>query len=378
MGKYITPEDYRIDTQFRDLSKRVQKQARAARSENTSITRGNYNVRGGANINVSEGGGINVSGGGGLSVRDGGSITVPGGGDVEVSGGGVFRNVHNLDVRNTREAILFAGQLLLRPDGFDGNRGRLLAAYAGEGNPVCILVPPNNVSTGPLTDEIEEETNYIYTMGQNDDFPGHAAIASHGEVDIFSDESRVFIEHETTSATANCNITTRGQIRRTTSSIRYKQDIQDLDIDINKVLALTPRSWRDKTEAALDPDTTNRHVGLIAEELESIGLTQFIDYNENGEPEHVTYDRLVVALVSVLKEQQKAIQELSNRVDAMFGEPTKSSEPTFTTMMSGPVKASNDFESPPEPPKRVETGNQRPRRVGTVQVNRSSSPTIGG
>lgn len=90
------------------------------------------------------------------------------------------------------------------------------------------------------------------------------------------------------------------QISRSTSSLRYKTDVEDLDLDLDAVRALRPVRFRDKHEVEQDPTTTQTYVGLIAEEVHDAGLHNFVHYmeDENGEltPDGVQYDRLTVAL----------------------------------------------------------------------------------
>ena len=86
------------------------------------------------------------------------------------------------------------------------------------------------------------------------------------------------------------------------SSIRYKEDVHDLVIDAEKVLALRPVDfkWRGRDE---------RDIGLIAEEVESI-IPELVTYKD-GVIEGVKYKQLSVYLLGVLKEQQTKLEELS-------------------------------------------------------------------
>lgn len=80
------------------------------------------------------------------------------------------------------------------------------------------------------------------------------------------------------------------------------------------MLSLRPRTWRDRIEVQANPDTTNRHVGLIAEELDDLGLVEFVEYDEEGRPDSVAYDRLSVALIEVVKEQEARLRAMEERL----------------------------------------------------------------
>lgn len=140
---------------------------------------------------------------------------------------------------------------------------------------------------------------------------------SGGQVLIASETSRVFIEHATTSAGANCVIGTGGLVERSTSSLRYKQDVEDLAVDVDDVLKLRPRTWRDRLEVEADPDADTRYVGFIAEELDAAGLGQWVLYDDEGRPDAIAYDRLTAALVPVLQAQQDQIDTLTRAVDEL-------------------------------------------------------------
>ncbi len=126
------------------------------------------------------------------------------------------------------------------------------------------------------------------------------------------------IDHATTGASANTFIDpSDGRIWRSTSSRRYKQDIADLAIDPDAVLALRPRMWRDKAEVEQDADTETHYVGFIAEELHDLGLTAFVIYDDEGKPEAIAYDRLSAATVSLAQQQQREIDDLKQQLASL-------------------------------------------------------------
>jgi len=94
------------------------------------------------------------------------------------------------------------------------------------------------------------------------------------------------------------------------SSRRYKDDVEDLEVDVDQVLALVPRKFRMKDEVKEHGDDAPVRVGFIAEEAHELGLTQWVSYNADGEPEAFDYPTFCVA-------QQAALVELNARVAAL-------------------------------------------------------------
>ncbi|MFD6093644.1 tail fiber domain-containing protein [Oerskovia sp. NPDC060338] len=143
------------------------------------------------------------------------------------------------------------------------------------------------------------------------------AVESGGQIQLKSATGLVFVDHTTTSAAANCYIAATGAIMRSTSSRRYKCEVEDAVVDVDAVLALRPRTWRDRAEVDDNPETTTRYVGFIAEELDDLGLRDYVIYDDQGDPEAIAYDRLTAALVPALRQQQNQITDLQAQVDEL-------------------------------------------------------------
>lgn len=139
---------------------------------------------------------------------------------------------------------------------------------------------------------------------------------------LLSTTGRISIEHFTTASAANAVLdSTTGVVSRSTSSSRYKQDIEDAVIDPADVLKVQGRTWRQRNDVeGMDPtgDTERRHVGFVAEELYEIpSMRQFVNLDEEGRPDSIETDRLSVALLELAKDQQKQIDALAERLDAL-------------------------------------------------------------
>lgn len=123
----------------------------------------------------------------------------------------------------------------------------------------------------------------------------------------------------TTTSTANLFVAQNGNFARSTSSRRYKSDIQSIDYGMT-ALQLQPRTWVDKSEYEANGNSTEgleRIPGFIAEELHDLGLTELVQYNEDGQPDAVYYDRMLVAVIPVIKNQQQLIEQLTARIEAL-------------------------------------------------------------
>lgn len=104
---------------------------------------------------------------------------------------------------------------------------------------------------------------------------------------------------------ANLVVTSTGEFRRSTSSLKYKKDIQDAVHGLSELLQLRPVTYKSKREGE---DQT--FGGFIAEEVHAVGLNEFVQYAEDGSPDALSYANMVSLCV-------KAIQELSAKNEAL-------------------------------------------------------------
>jgi hypothetical protein len=112
-----------------------------------------------------------------------------------------------------------------------------------------------------------------------------------------------------TSANMYVNPST-GQIYRTTSSLRYKRDIEDYTKGIDDLKKLRPVSFK-----SIDQESDTVYAGFIAEEVHESGLTEYVDYNENNEPDAIHYANLVTLLTKSVQEQQEQIDLLKSEIE---------------------------------------------------------------
>ena len=89
------------------------------------------------------------------------------------------------------------------------------------------------------------------------------------------------------------------------SSIRYKENIVDLEPVTDKVYALRPVRYN-------KIGTETQEIGLIAEEVAEL-FPEVVHYNDEGQPESLNYTRLSVLLLQTVKELSERIQKLENK-----------------------------------------------------------------
>ena len=124
------------------------------------------------------------------------------------------------------------------------------------------------------------------------------------------------IAQNTTSATSNVHIRTDGVMFMIGSASKYKSDIQLLENEVEyskRILDLHPKSWIDKGEQERE-DVRGRHYGVIAEDVEALGLSEYTTKNEDGELESVQYDRLWTLLLPIVREQDSEIKNLKQEL----------------------------------------------------------------
>jgi hypothetical protein len=133
--------------------------------------------------------------------------------------------------------------------------------------------------------------------------------------------------YDNTAAGSTVIVTSAGLIRRTSSSLKYKKDVEDLDslLASNAVDNLRPVWYRTKNAEGDDKETWS-HIGLIAEEVHTVEprlvryRTVSVTKDENNknvetlldtpEPEDVDYGRLAVLLLAEVKNLKARIAVL--------------------------------------------------------------------
>jgi hypothetical protein len=98
-----------------------------------------------------------------------------------------------------------------------------------------------------------------------------------------------------------------GDIRPASSSLRYKNSIENYSKGLDELNKLNPVTFKYN-----GGDIIN--AGFIAEELDGLGFNEYVYKNSDGQPESIRYETMVALLVNAIKEQQQQIDDLEKKV----------------------------------------------------------------
>jgi hypothetical protein len=107
------------------------------------------------------------------------------------------------------------------------------------------------------------------------------------------------------ASTANVFVQSDGFLGRNTSSLKYKKNVEDYSRGLKDVLKLRPVLYESKNPT----EANKKFTGFIAEEIDTIGLTEFVQYAEDGTPDALMYPHFVALLAKAIQEQNVLIQE---------------------------------------------------------------------
>ncbi|QYW07871.1 minor tail protein [Streptomyces phage RedBear] len=103
-----------------------------------------------------------------------------------------------------------------------------------------------------------------------------------------------------------------GGFCKNTSSLRFKQNVRDHDVNADAVLNLRPVVY-DRLPDEEGGDYARDEFGLVAEEVHE-HLPEIVTRDEDGRIDTVRYDLLGVALLPVVQRQAKQIEDLEARL----------------------------------------------------------------
>jgi hypothetical protein len=201
-------------------------------------------------------------------------------------------------------------------------------------------------SLGYLTFADKQAGEYAWVGGECDgtpgtnDYPGRLVFSTTADgasspTEQFRISNNGFITayqvyNFTTASAANVFVESGGGLRRSTSSIKYKTDIETLqDNYADQILSIRPVWYRSTCESDCPEHS---YWGFIAEEVAIIDKrlvqwkTKEITYDEKGsavetpcepEPDGVAYDRFVPHLLNLIKRQKEQIEAMEARLSAL-------------------------------------------------------------
>src|SRR3984957_3053974 len=95
------------------------------------------------------------------------------------------------------------------------------------------------------------------------------------------------------------------------SSIRDKENVQEIGMISEDIFNLRPVAFNYRNDSA-----KVQQYGLIAEEVELV-FPDLVTYNEEGEPESIKYDILLILCLNEIKRQKMVIQKMIKRIEKL-------------------------------------------------------------
>lgn len=113
-------------------------------------------------------------------------------------------------------------------------------------------------------------------------------------------------------------INSDGRLGKSPSARRFKKEIHDHDYTVDDLLGIQVRSYRLKAAVFGEGwEDAPVEVGVIAEELIDAGLSEFVHFDANGEPETVHYERLALVAIGALQELAGTVATITARLEAL-------------------------------------------------------------
>jgi hypothetical protein len=100
-----------------------------------------------------------------------------------------------------------------------------------------------------------------------------------------------------------------GDLYRSTSSIKYKKNVENYTKGLTELMQLRPVSYEGKSEV----DAGKTFAGLIAEEVHELGLTEYVQYSDDGSPNALSYQNMVAILIKSVQELKNELETLKNK-----------------------------------------------------------------
>lgn len=230
-------------------------------------------------------------------------------------------NAGNTNAANTGTRNTGVGwqALIAIESGFDNvavGQGALNNLTTGSSN-TAVGSRGAKMTTGDANTLIGSSAGANYTTSESNNIcigasvGGTAAESNKTRIGVFGTQNAAFIAGaEQSLGVAGTDLfvnTTNGQIGLTTSSRRYKENIQDLEItNFDK---LHPVSFTFKYD-----ESQTKNYGLIAEEVAEI-FPEMVVFNKEGQAESVRYNQLFAMLIKEVQELKKQVHALQKECE---------------------------------------------------------------
>lgn len=265
----------------RDLERAQQEQAAARSLEATSIGEGGLTVKAGGSIRIEDDGDLFVDG----DAVFNGNLTVPAGtlntaGAITATGtiqGGSLVSIGGATVAGTVNAGGFST---------GGNISGANLTLAGG-----ITAGGGISATGPLS------------TGGNLDVDGQIVV----DGPIFTPHARA---NPVVTSYVAAYINSDGRLGATPSSRRFKQQITSWSFEWQALFAIELFTFKYNAAVEALGDLAPTEVGLMAEDLDALGLTWLVVYDEEGIPWAIAYERIALLLIPAVQDHERRIHKL--------------------------------------------------------------------
>jgi hypothetical protein len=253
-------------------------------------------------------------------------------GRLQIKDSAIFRAATDY-VSNTYEAIYTEtntggsgvypfnanGHLVIQPRTSTGNaRDIVFATGSNTPSTRAVITSGGDLLVGTttaqgrltITGSTSDSTAYTFTT-EAADGTDQLRVRCDGAVYMGLDGSSPY--NLTNGAAANAVLLSDGFLYRSTSSLRYKKEIQDATHGLAEVLTLRPVTYKGTSSS----DGENIYGGFIAEEVHAVGLTEFVQYDNDGQPDALHYGNMVSLMAKAIQEQQALITALTARIAAL-------------------------------------------------------------
>ncbi|MEM9885474.1 MAG: hypothetical protein AAF849_06245 [Bacteroidota bacterium] len=102
-----------------------------------------------------------------------------------------------------------------------------------------------------------------------------------------------------------------GKLFKESSSNRYISKVKNLKTDFSQILNIQPKTYVQKENPG------RQEIGVIAEDVEKLGLKDLIVYDQKGLPDGVQYRKMALYLIPVVKEQQETIKTQTAQIQQL-------------------------------------------------------------
>lgn len=117
---------------------------------------------------------------------------------------------------------------------------------------------------------------------------------------------------------SDVRITSNNKLVKSSSSLRYKQDVSEAEIDYDLLASINVKTFKFKNDVIEYGEEAQKVYGFIAEELHDLGLVDFVIYEklEDGtkRPDGIKEDSIFAATYKLVQMQGEKIKTLEQKV----------------------------------------------------------------